>query len=143
MPWTEKDYPDSWKNLDADTRRKAIDIANAMLEDGYKDEDAIPIATAQAKKWVADATTSEKRKLKNKDLKDHKTNHNNKGPEYIEKDVHVRYVSDKEHWEIKTEGAERASETFPTKQEAEKRAKEIADKRDTKVISHTKKETES
>lgn len=143
MPWTEKDYPNSWKNLGADTRRKAIDIANAMLEDGYKDEDAIPIATAQAKIWAEEATTFEKRKLKNKDLKDHDQNRNNKGPEYIEKEVHVRYVSDKEHWEIKTEGAERASETFPTKQEAEKRAKEIADKRDTKVISHTKKETES
>lgn len=143
MPWTEKDYPNSWKNLNADTRRKAIDIANAMLEDGYKDEDAIPIATAQAKKWVKDATTSEKKQLKKKDLNDHTQNRDSKGPEYIEKDVHVRYISGKDHWEVKTEGAERASETFPTKRDAEKRAKGIADNRDTDVISHPKKETES
>lgn len=65
MPWTEKDYPNSWKNLDADTRKKAIDIANAMLADGYKDEDAIPIATAQAKKWVDTATDTDKKTLKN------------------------------------------------------------------------------
>ena len=36
MPWTEKDYPDSWKNFDPETRRKAIDIANAMIKEGMK-----------------------------------------------------------------------------------------------------------
>lgn len=50
MPWSEHDYPDSLKNLDPIARRKAIDIANAMLAEGYEDDAAIPIATAQAKK---------------------------------------------------------------------------------------------
>ena len=30
-------------------RKKAIDIGNAMLTDGYKEEDLIPIATKQAR----------------------------------------------------------------------------------------------
>ena len=143
MPWTENDYPNSWKNLTADTRRKAIDIANAMLADGYKDADAIPIATAQAKKWAETATESDKKSLRSKDLSDHVKNTDDKGATYIEKDVHARYIPNKEHWEVKTEGAERASDTFPTKKEAEKRAREIADNRDTKAILHTKKEAES
>ena len=64
MPWTTKDYPVSWKNLDPLTRKKAIDIANAMLLDGYKEDQAIPIATAQAKKWKEEANASDLAKLK-------------------------------------------------------------------------------
>lgn len=52
MPWTYDDYPTSLKNLTAEVRRKAIDIANAQLEDGYGDGRAIAIATAQAEKWA-------------------------------------------------------------------------------------------
>ena len=29
-----------------------IDIANALLNDGYTDDRAIPIATSQAEKWL-------------------------------------------------------------------------------------------
>lgn len=52
MPWTYDDYPTSMKNLTAEVRRKAIDIANALLDDGYEDGRAIAIATAQAEKWA-------------------------------------------------------------------------------------------
>ncbi|MBD1918014.1 MULTISPECIES: DUF2188 domain-containing protein [Cyanophyceae] len=52
MPWTYNDYPTSMKNLTAEVRRKAIDIANALLEDGYGDGRAIAIATAQSEKWA-------------------------------------------------------------------------------------------
>lgn len=52
MPWTYDDYPTSMKNLTAEVRRKAIDIANALLEDGYGDGRAIAIATAQSEKWA-------------------------------------------------------------------------------------------
>ncbi|WOD41658.1 DUF2188 domain-containing protein [Nodosilinea sp. E11] len=52
MPWTDDNYPTSLKNLTAEVRRKAIDIANALLEDGYEDGRAIAIATAQAEKWA-------------------------------------------------------------------------------------------
>lgn len=51
MPWTESDYPNSWKNFSAEVRRKAIEIGNALLEEGYEDSHAIPIATKQATQW--------------------------------------------------------------------------------------------
>lgn len=34
MPWSEERYPASMKHLPAWIRRKAIDIANALLEEG-------------------------------------------------------------------------------------------------------------
>jgi uncharacterized protein YdaT len=54
MPWTHSDYPQSMKNLDERVRNKAVDIANALLEDGYEEGRAIAIATAQAEKWAKD-----------------------------------------------------------------------------------------
>lgn len=51
MPWNKADYPDSLKNFTAPVRNKAIDIANALLEEGYEEGRAISIATAQAKEW--------------------------------------------------------------------------------------------
>lgn len=52
MPWDKNDYPDSFKNLNADVRDKAIEIANALLRDGYEEGRAIPIAMDQARKNV-------------------------------------------------------------------------------------------
>lgn len=49
MAWTKDDYPTSFKNLDEYTRLKEIDIANAMVEDGYNEEQTIPIAISQAR----------------------------------------------------------------------------------------------
>lgn len=52
MPWTKDNYPDSMKNLRAEIRYKAIEIANALVEDEHMSEGrAISIATAQAEKW--------------------------------------------------------------------------------------------
>ncbi|MFC4353956.1 DUF2188 domain-containing protein [Chryseomicrobium palamuruense] len=52
MPWTKSDYPDSMKNLDAAIRNKAIEMANAMIEDGMEEGRAISIATAKARDYV-------------------------------------------------------------------------------------------
>jgi hypothetical protein len=53
MAWTKKDYPDSLKNLDARVRNKAIEIANALVEEQDMEESkAIPIATSKAKEWA-------------------------------------------------------------------------------------------
>lgn len=52
MPWTDKDYPQSLKNFMAPVRRKAIDIANAILEQDKDEGRAIAIATAQAEEWA-------------------------------------------------------------------------------------------
>jgi uncharacterized protein YdaT len=53
MPWDKKNYPDSLKNFTAPVRDKAVEIANALLEDGYEEGRAIAIATSQAKEWAA------------------------------------------------------------------------------------------
>ncbi|PLR98861.1 hypothetical protein [Bacillus sp. T33-2] len=53
MPWTQDDYPVSMKNLDPKVRNKAIEIANALVEDEkYEDGKAIPIAIDKAKEYV-------------------------------------------------------------------------------------------
>src|SRR5690625_4000864 len=59
MPWTVNDYPSSMKNLPHATKKKAIDIANAMIDEGYDEERAIPIATEQAKEWRENASKNE------------------------------------------------------------------------------------
>ena len=51
MPWSTARYPASMRNLSPDVREKAIEIANALLEDGYEDGRAIRIAIAKAKEW--------------------------------------------------------------------------------------------
>jgi uncharacterized protein YdaT len=52
MPWSETSYPQSWKNFTAEVRRKMIEIANSLLGEGYEEERAISIATAQGKEWA-------------------------------------------------------------------------------------------
>ncbi|MET3576533.1 hypothetical protein ACFFIY_09185 [Bhargavaea ullalensis] len=52
MPWDEHDYPASMKNMDEPVRKKAIEIANALLREGYSDDHAIPIAMDQARDYV-------------------------------------------------------------------------------------------
>ncbi|AOC89960.1 uncharacterized protein BARD7_00455 [Bacillus amyloliquefaciens] len=56
MPWSMKDYPQSLKNLEEPVRKKAIEIANAMIDEGYEEGRAIPIATSQAKEWKENAS---------------------------------------------------------------------------------------
>ena len=47
-------------------KKKAIDIGNAMLKDGYQEDNAIPIATKQAEDWYKNATEDDLKALKNK-----------------------------------------------------------------------------
>ena len=51
MPWSKGDYPPSMKNLDPRVREKAVEIANALLEEGSEEGRAIAIATAKAEEW--------------------------------------------------------------------------------------------
>ena len=53
MPWTKQTYPPSMKNLPAAVRNKAVEIANALLDE-RKMEEGIVIATAisRAKDWA-------------------------------------------------------------------------------------------
>ncbi len=51
MPWNKNDYPASMKNLDERVRDKAVEIANALLDEGYEEGRAIAIATSKAEEW--------------------------------------------------------------------------------------------
>ncbi|AID41863.1 DUF2188 domain-containing protein [Staphylococcus xylosus] len=137
MPWTMEDYPQSWKNFDELERKKAIDIGNAMLKDGYEEENVIPIATKQAESWYRDASDSELQELKNKKITKHKRD-DSANPKLNKKDVHV-YYEDNE-WKVKSDGAKQASDTFLKKEDAMKRARNIADNRETEIIEHKKNE---
>ena len=53
MPWDEQYYPRSMQHLSLAVRSKAIEIANALLAEGYDEGRAIRIAIAQAKRWAA------------------------------------------------------------------------------------------
>ena len=53
MAWSKEDYPESLKNLDTEVRNKAIEIANALVEDKHMEAGkAIPIAISTAKEWA-------------------------------------------------------------------------------------------
>jgi uncharacterized protein YdaT len=43
MPWYNGDYPPSYKNQPLKLREKAVEIANALLEEG--EEEGVAIAT--------------------------------------------------------------------------------------------------
>jgi uncharacterized protein YdaT len=53
MPWNPDYYPVSMKNLTPAVRAKAIEIANALLEAGRPEGQAIRIAIARAKEWAS------------------------------------------------------------------------------------------
>ncbi len=52
MPWTSERYPPSMKRLPPGVRDKAIEIANALLDEGMDEGKAIRIAIAKAKEWA-------------------------------------------------------------------------------------------
>ncbi len=138
MPWNMQDYPASFKNFDKVLRKKMIDIANAMVDGGYDEDEAIPIATEQAKEWYENASESEIEEFRKEDnpQKDDAHDNENARPELMDEDVEVRYDDDNRQWYVKTVKADRASNVFDTKNEALKRAKEIADNKGTKVIPY-------
>lgn len=51
MPWNPGYYPPAMRHLPLMLRLKAIEIANALLEQGYEEGKAIRIAIAKAKEW--------------------------------------------------------------------------------------------
>jgi uncharacterized protein YdaT len=51
MPWNADHFPRSMVRLPPAVRDKAVEIANALLTEGYDEGRAIRIAIAQAKRW--------------------------------------------------------------------------------------------
>ncbi|WP_026562004.1 DUF2188 domain-containing protein [Bacillus sp. J37] len=93
MPWNKSDYPPSMKNLTESTRTKAIEIANALLEEGYEEGRAISIAISKAKEVTNSIDSSEN-------------------------DVTYHLVPHSGEWAIKKENSRRVTEVFQTKNEA-------------------------
>lgn len=117
MPWTKTDYPNAMKNLPIEVKEKAIEIANALLEE-TRMEEGIAIATAisRAKDWAANRgkpfehTTDDSRTT---DIKKHG------------KDRYV--IPHEDHrWAIKSEGSERVEKLFDNKDEAVHQARKEA-----------------
>ncbi|MBR7552645.1 DUF2188 domain-containing protein [Allobacillus sp. GCM10007491] len=139
MPWDKNDYPSSLKNFDEATRNKAIEIANAMIEEGYDENRAIPIATDQAKEWADGASKDEKDEMKNisnSTLKDHEEDEYDTDLDLLDNDVLVKPHED--GWAAQTVGAERADQVFDKKEDAIERAKEIAENKESKVLVQDK-----
>jgi uncharacterized protein YdaT len=127
MPCTLNDYPDSLKNLPHATKKKAIDIANAMIDEGYDEERAIPIATKQAKEWRKNASR-EKVAAYEKNGKPAQRSEKGKryknSPERLEEREYVIYQHN--GWAVISAGAGRPSDVYDKKEDAVKRAREIA-----------------
>ncbi len=52
MIWTKNDYPITMENLDDNVREKAVEIANALVEQEHINEGmVIPIAISKAKEY--------------------------------------------------------------------------------------------
>jgi len=93
MPWNKRNYPASMKNLPSVVRNKAIEIANALLKDGYEEGRAIAIAQDQAREWAR--------------------NHGEAGHhERVHVEPHDR------GWAVRSEDAQRAMKVYERKQEA-------------------------
>jgi uncharacterized protein YdaT len=53
MPWTPERYPVAMRRLPPRVRLKAVEIANALLDEGCDEGRAIRIGIAKAKEWSA------------------------------------------------------------------------------------------
>ncbi|MDF2671273.1 MAG: hypothetical protein K0R67_3579 [Paenibacillus sp.] len=123
MPWTKGDYPPSMKNMEVRTRNKAIEIANALLEDGYEEGRAIAIATAQAKEWSSDHP-------------DHSGDHAVNKHSQLESNIHV--VPNDDEWVVKEEGQDKPLYRSGTKATAVEKAQKLASDNNKSAIVHRK-----
>lgn len=148
MPWTMDDYPDSLKNLNEVTRKKAIDMANAMVEEQkYEEGRAIAIATAQAEKWYDDASKQEREeylkegdptthsddsnKKKSNDSKQGKQSNKKKsGSQSGSNGKALEVISHEDGWAVQQEGKKSPDKTFGKKEEAVDYAKKEAEKKE-------------
>ncbi|MGB4589720.1 MAG: DUF2188 domain-containing protein [Clostridiaceae bacterium] len=111
MPWNKNNFPNSMKNLDEPIREKAIEIGNALLNEGYDVNRAIPIAISQAKAW-----------------------YDNRGNE-VSPDITHHLTAENDGWVLKSVKGDE-EEKFKTKEEAMDHIKKKAKTKPMKVMIH-------
>ncbi|ALA42880.1 hypothetical protein ABE82_15745 [Paenibacillus peoriae] len=116
MPWNKHDYPPSMKNLGPRVREKAVDIANALLRDGYEEGRSIAIATSQAEEW-------------NENMHNHHSASSD-----AKEPIHV--VPHEDRWAIKEEGHNQPISTFKHKNEAIDEAQSFVEHQQISAIIH-------
>ncbi|MDT0123718.1 DUF2188 domain-containing protein [Paenibacillus sp. RRE4] len=150
MPWNKNDYPVSMKNLKPRIRHKAIDIANALLDDGYEEGRAIAIATAKAEEWDenhpdhtasgSDSSSRTSSPPKHKEPSPSKSSSRNRRhsePVSSSKSHHnIHVVPTESGWAIKQEGTSDYHSTYDTKVEAVNAAKAWSTKHHIRAIIH-------
>lgn len=133
MPWDMHDYPSSLKNLNKAIRKKAIDIANALVDEGYSEGRAIPIATTQAKEWFDNASKSERKEYVEKvDPTKRKSNKHSR-PELLDKPEMVVPHPDNQ-WAVQSKDAKKPTKLFNQKERAVDYGKKIAKNKQTSLI---------
>ncbi|WP_163879427.1 DUF2188 domain-containing protein [Paenibacillus favisporus] len=143
MPWNKHDYPVSMKNLEPRVRNKAVEIANALLEEGYEEGRAIAIGTAQAEKWNEDHPAGEEGQSKHAsghsdDERDEHTGKTSRTRSGRGGDADVHVVTHQDGWALKVEGKDKPLSTFGSKKEAMDEAEDYASKHDVHAIVHGK-----
>ena len=108
-----------------------------MIDEGYKEGQAIPIATEQAKEWYENASEKEINQviqMSDEDLRESDSDRSSSNPKLLEKAEYV--IPHKDGWAVKAQGAKQPSDVFSKKDEAIERAKEIAENKQTSVVIH-------
>ncbi|WP_240376914.1 DUF2188 domain-containing protein [Bacillus piscicola] len=137
MPWTMNDYPSSLKNLKKPVKKKAIDIANAMVDEGYDEGRAIPIATEQAKEWYDNASEKEiDTFMEEEDPTTHDDTQYESRPELMDKAELV--VPHEDGWAVQARDAKKPTKVFDKKADAIKRAQEVAGNKGTEAVVYKK-----
>jgi len=108
MAWTKNDFPESMKNLNESTRNKAIEVANALVEDGYEEGRAISIGISQAEKMMNSNSS----------------------------DVTYHIVPHNGEWALKKENAEKVTKVFQTKAQALDKGQDYMKKKDAQLVIH-------
>lgn len=69
MPFTMKGYPEKWKEFEVIKRQKAIEIANAMLKEGYLEKDVVPIADEKSERLVSSVIERRNQSIRRRELR--------------------------------------------------------------------------
>lgn len=128
MPWTNRTYPVSMKNLPRPVREKAIEIANALLEEKRMSEGiAIATAISRAKDWATNRG------------EETKSNSGSRTTD-VKKHGEDRYVIPykEKSWAVKKEGSARVEKSFDTKEEAVKTARKKAREANASITIQTR-----